>query len=392
MFEDQETIETYESLELYRTKDGCCGVVYAKMYPEQLLESELERFMGRTLGSKNRPKDGTEVKAQKDNQVISNIASALQFVGIVSGKDLSAYMEHVKLADGFAIMSNGQLSAGFPIEEDLDLIPNYNLLSKAIKKCGKSLSLTELDSGRLSVKGDNLRAIVPCLDPGSWPSVQADMPVATVGEPLRQALAVCGVLASENAERVFEASVLLEAYQCTSTNGNCVMQFWHGIDLPPALVVPKSFIQAITKAKGDLVAFGWTQDTSITFYFAGGAWIKTLLYADKWPEVSHIIDKPFEAVTVPKEFFNGVDAVTDFNENEYVTLSEGLVKSNESTNVGAQYDVKGLASDKVLSGKQLRLLEPFITAIDFNSYPDRIFFSGDSIRGVLMAILAGGEG
>ena len=366
---------------LYRTKNlSCCGVVYAELHPEQLLPEELERLkMGRPAGVKNK----------KASPQLSEIAEALAFIGVAATKDFQPCNTHVSLADNFAVMFDGQMSAGYPIQEELSCYPNYDMLVKAIKKCGKSLALTELDSGRLSVKGDSLRAIVPCLPPDAWAGVQPDPALAVVDDRLKAAFACCGSLADEKATRVIEASVLLEANICSGTNGKCIMQYWHGVYLPPHLVIPKIFVNAVAKVKLPIVAFGWKADTSITVYFQGGSWIRTLLYADKWPDLTQILDQPNYPKDIPDKFYEGIEAVFEFSEHGTVILADNLVKSHSNEDVGAQYPVNGLQGGKTFVGEEIAIIAPFATQMDLTTYPDRAFFTGENMRGVIMSVVMG---
>ena len=237
--------------------------------------------MGRPKGSTNKP---------KENPTVSKLADALTFITGGGTKDFQPYMQHVNLQNNYAVMSDGMISSGYPIEEELNCIPNYELLLKALKKCGKSLNITELDSGRLSIKGEGLRAIIPCLDPQEWPEIAPDAPLAVIDDRIKHGFAMVAGLADENSDRVVTASLLLEANTVTATDSFSIMQFWHGIDLPPNLIIPKIFANAVIKSKYPITAFGWTFDRSITFYFEGGMWIKTQLYEDKWPEVGPLLD------------------------------------------------------------------------------------------------------
>jgi hypothetical protein len=299
------TFRTY-----HKGQYGYCGLEYAKLYPQHLTPEALEQFMGRTPGTKNKPRTPA---------IASNLLEALNFISVAATKDIQPINTHVQLGEGFAIMYDGQITAGYPIEEELDCLPNYELFLKAIKKCGNSLALTQLDGDRLSVVGEKLKATIPCLDAGAASGTRPDPPVCVVDDRLKTAMAVCSVLASEQASRVLEASLLLKAYDCTGTNGASIIQFYHGFDLPPNLVVPCIFAKAVAKTKQPITAFGYSYNadmqkfTSITFYFEGGMWIKTQLYQDEWPDIARIIDVPFQSFELPSGLFEGIEAVSDFN-------------------------------------------------------------------------------
>jgi hypothetical protein len=220
-----------------------------------------------------------------------------------------------------------------------------------------------------------------------------DAPCATIDDRLKAALAICGTLATEAADEVIKASVLLEANVCTSTNRAVTFQAWHGIDLPPNMVLPKIFTTAICKTDKPLMGFGFSADdtgrpTSVTLWFEGGSWIKTQCYADPWPveAIPGLLDLPTEAVAVPVGFFEGAAVAAEFSDAVY--LVEGAVQSHHSAEVGVQYTVEGLPGGKIFSSKFLKSIAPFATTIDFR-YTDRMFFFGEGMRGVAMCIEPG---
>ena len=164
---------------------------------------------------------------------------------------------------------------------------------------------------------------------------------------------------------------------------------WHGCAFPPIeFVIPKLFIQAICKVKINPVAIGVADNfNSITFYFEGGSWIKTILYADKYPETEHIVGKPQQAHTIPDKLFAGIDAVDEFNEKGFVIFKDNMVTSHESIEEGAQFDVPGLQGGKIVSSKYMNIIAPFVTSIDLTTYEDQIMFMGNKMRGCLATVI-----
>ena len=325
-----------------------------------------------------------------------NLLKALDFVSVAATKSDQFYQQHVRLAGNRVVAFDGQIAAGHPIIEDLALNPHLGQMRTAINRCGASLNITELETGRLSIKGEKLRALVPCLPASDMPDVTPDNPCASIDDRIKEAFKVCGSLASENDTRVFGASLLLEAGQCTGTNGAALLQFWHGIDLPPAMVVPKIFAAAVVKSPYKLEGFGVSFDfatsaaKSITFYFEGGAWIKTALYADKWPDVAPLVNQASYPKPTPPELFEAIGIVAEFNNQGIVELVDGGVQSHESTQVGAQYEVAGLQGGKRFDGKLVKQVATYATTIDLTTYGDRAFFFGGTqsnpVRGVIMSI------
>lgn len=319
------------------------------------------------------------------------LAEALSFVSLAARDDGEhPYKNHVRFADKWAVTFDGVIAAGHPIEEDLACNPHAARLLEAINKCGKTLAIAELDSGRLSVKGEKLNAKVPCLPDDALPPVAPDPSIATIDDRIKAAFETVGPLVTEAGADVIEAAVLLQANSASATNRVIAIEHWHGIDLPPGLVVPKLFVTAVLKSGKKLAGFGWTQGSSITFHFEDGAWLKTQLYADQYPDLASILNAASYPVDVPEGFFEGIETVATFHDLGHVIFAEGKVMSHPTEEVGAQYDVPGLPAGKSFDGKLLKKVAGHAKTIDLTTYPDRAFFFGGSdtnpVRGLVMSV------
>lgn len=319
------------------------------------------------------------------------LAEALSFVSLAARDDGEhPYKNHVRFADKWAVTFDGVIAAGHPIEEDLACNPHAARLLEAINKCGKTLAIAELDSGRLSVKGEKLNAKVPCLPDDALPPVAPDPSIAPIDDRIKAAFETVGPLVTEAGADVIEAAVLLQANSASATNRVIAIEHWHGIDLPPGLVVPKLFVTAVLKSGKKLAGFGWTQGSSITFHFEDGAWLKTQLYADQYPDLASILNAASYPVDVPEGFFEGIETVATFHDLGHVIFAEGKVMSHPTEEVGAQYDVPGLPAGKSFDGKLLKKVAGHAKTIDLTTYPDRAFFFGGSdtnpVRGLVMSV------
>lgn len=355
--------------------------------PANWPEYERKFYLAQLERNKNMGR-GRPAKPTQAQQLLE----ALAFVGVAT-RDDNDYQKFVRLHGKSAVTFNGQLSAGHPIAEELTLCPHLDKLEAALKRCGKSLVISETPSAQLSIKGDKLRALVPCMAAQDLPAAEPDPIVATVGNVIKEAFKVCGVLASEAGERVIEASLLLEANVCTGTNGAAIVQYWHGLNLPPEMVLPKVFTAAVVKQAKDITGFGfsWGDDgkvRSVTFHFDGGGWIRTQCYQDRWPALAPILDVAAHPAATPAGLFDAVEAVGEFSEDQWVTFGENAVMSHDDTGVGAQYEVQGLQAGKKFKAKLVKLVAPYAKTIDLTTYQDRAFFFGgedaNPVRGAII--------
>lgn len=334
------------------------------------VKTDKERNTNMAARGRGRPAKPTQAQ---------QLIEALAFVEVGTG-EIEDWYKYVRLYNNFAVTFNGQISAGFPIVEELTLCPQLDKLKAALNKCGKSLAITETPGGQLSVKGEKLRAIVNCCGT-ALPPAEPDAPIAIVDDKIKDAFKVVGSLAKESGERLVEASILLEAYQATGTNGGAVLQYYHGIDLPPHMVLPKAYCDAVAKYPKPLTGFGfsWGMDNNVktvTFHFDGGAWLKTQCYHDRWPDVSPVLNCQSFPIETPQGLFEAFEAVSHFSEDGWATLADGAVMSHDDNSIGAQYEVLGIQGGKKFKPELVKLIAAHAKTIDLTTYGDRAFFFG----------------
>lgn len=356
-----------------------------------VIEMEIEDNV-EAPGEAPKPRRGRKPTTAKRASQAEALEAALAFVSPVESS-LYDYAQHVNLNGNMAIMYNGQIAAGHPIVEELTVCPQLTKLKAALKHCGKSLALTETEAGQLSIKGEKLRVLVPCFPLEMLLQMKPDAPLITGDyNKLKEAFKVCSTLANENATRVIEASLLLNPNTCTGTNGHCLIQYWHGIaELPPEIVLPKLFCTAIASCPKNITGLGGSE-SSFTVWFEGGAWLKTQVYSDKWPNLSNVIDIASEPKPIAPELESAIVAIEPFLEGEInrVVFKDNCIQTNESDKTGAQYIVPGLIGGKCFNAKYLKIIAGYINQIDLTTYDDKaLFFGGEltnPIRGAIMVI------
>lgn len=313
----------------------------------------------------------------------SGLLEALQFLACVTKPEGAPYETHILLSSGTATATNGVLAAGQIISEEILAAPHNTTLIQALKKCGHEFALTQLDLGRLSLKAGKFKAVVPCLDPALALMPTPDDPVALIDDRLKAAMAAIEPIKTANPQRVVEASFLMNGQSLIATDGKIILESWHGIDLPPHLAIPKTVIPAIVSNAKKLLRFGFSNN-SCTFYFDDGSWIKSQRYAEPWPSIDHILNKPSNAMPLPIDFFTGLDAIKEFSDNGTVYFDEGLMKSHKDEGRGAVYEIAGLPKGPIYSSKYLSMLKDMAETVDFQIEDKMLYFFGKNCRGAVM--------
>jgi hypothetical protein len=323
------------------------------------------------------------------------LLAAVDFVGIVE-TDAFEHSQYARLSDNFIIAYSNVMVAGHPIAEEINLCPQTAKLRAALIRCGRTLAITEAN-GQISIKGDKLRALVPCLaEPLA--NMSPDMPVIQGDfEILKEAFKAGNTVADEKSERMMFASLLLDRNTLTATNGLVLIQYWHGIaNLPPGTVIPKVFAQAVAGVKYKITGIGGAFDPtagfmrSLTIWFDNGSWLKTQCYEDRWQDISKVIDVATNPIPVYEGLFEAVEAVEPFCESQAVYFCTNAVQSHPEGEAGAIYEVKDLPAGKIFNPKLIRQVAPYVKTIDLFAATDRGFFFGGTeanpVRGVFMGM------
>ena len=289
---------------------------------------------------------------------------ALQFCSLITKKEGSPNETHIMLHNRVCVGNNGILAAGLSIDEDILAYPNAELITNAIGKCGEHYSITQLDKNRLSIKSNKFKAIVPCLNPSMMQPVIPDPPQATLDNRFREALTSVSVLASETAQSVITASVLMAGASLIATDRKVIMEAYHGCDLPVGIALPKAFCTALQKIDKKLTKFGYGR-SSCTFYFDDESWLRTQFFSEPWPDVSRILNRKSNMWPVPNDFWQAVDAVAPFSHDGDLHFDTGILRSSSVEDTGASHEVFGLPQGPIFSAKQLKLIQPYTQQVDF---------------------------
>ncbi len=328
-----------------------------------------------------RPK---KAKVLSETTPDSSLLIALKFIGLIT-KDIGTPSEtHVKLQSNWATASNGVLALGHPIKEDLNCCPQNTLLVNALSKCTNEY---DYSIASLSIKSGKLKAIIPCLAPELVNCIGPDEPVVAIDNRLKEGFEVVG-MPEASEKTIYNASILLNGPSIVGTDGKVLIEYWHGLDLPRGLPIPKNIIGPITKSGKTLAKFGMSK-TSVTFWYDDNSWIKSQLYVEEWPDVSKILDKPSNQGPVPKDFYIGLEAIRGFTDS-LVYFGPSEVRSHPDASVGASYAVAGLPEGPIFNLKQLLMIKSHIETVDFKvAGPhggNMLLWFGKSCRGAISGI------
>lgn len=340
-----------------------------------------------------RAKAASKAKGKTGPNPATTLIAAIKFISAAQSKNGTVNETFCHLAFNWAAASNGVLTIAAPIEEDLNACPQSATFLDALNRVETDLSITQLSAGFLSVASGDFRGVIPCAPAEQVPISPPDDPVAVIDDRLKAGFEAVLKVPNEASTRPEYAGVLLQGGSIVATNGAVIFEYWHGIDLPPNLLIPKVAIQAIIRAGKPLAKLGFSE-TSVTFWFEDGSFIKTQTFAGKFPAYKDVIDCNYgDMWPVPEHFFKAVEAVASFSENASIYFKNGQVVSNLDDETPSFYRVAGLPEGVGFNGKYLAMIASGATRLLFseddpngrNAIP-RLFFVGDNLRGVIAGL------
>lgn len=328
-----------------------------------------------------------------------SLIEALKFVTFAQKEIGESYETHCVFFEKWAYATNGILSAGHPIVEDLQACPHTKTLLNALSKCADSISVAKLDTERLSVTSGKLNVKVPCVNISEIPHIFPDPRIVGLDERITKALSIVSKHASEGAQTVLQASVWLRPQSAVATDRHIVVEAFHGTDLPPqGLTIPKASVKALLSCGKKLEGFGYSWDEdgtprSATFYFEGGSWIKTQLYKEQWPDVDGLFNKfTPQFWPVPATFKQAVETTAPFSKDQWLHFRDNKVCSDFDPEKGASFECDGLPKLKTFNAEYLKCVADLATSIDFGTNATTpLLFIGESLRGMVASCNPTGE-
>lgn len=318
---------------------------------------------------------------------VNHLLEAVKFVAHAQQGKGDEAATHSIIRYGTIIASDRTLAAGARIvEDDLDCCPQTERLMLALKRCGEEHSIVQQPDS-LFVRSGEFSAYVPLCDPGKLTVAIPDPACAPLGDEFRAALKATSVLVKENAATVLQSCIQLGAYSACSTNGTVILEAWHPYDMPPGLLIPKRFADAVVKIRKAIKSFGFSADT-LTIHFEDASWIRTNLYKEKIPDMlSKLVRIENPATPFPVGFFGQVAEIAKWSEDGRVYVSDSTISSHpptaERTGSVLSFPIADMAENASYPIASLKLISKLATHFDDRVAEKVTMFFGPRLRGAI---------
>lgn len=313
---------------------------------------------------------------------------ALKFVqGSVAKKDFLPALSHFVIEDGTVRGYNGTIALCSPIPFDIACKPKAESLVKAIAGCETTVTLALTPKGRLSVRSGAFKVFVEC--------AEGDTPHATPeGEfiQLDGAAFLAGVKAVEpfigdDASRPWTNGVLLRGQSALSTNNIIIAEYWTGVSFPRDVNIPRAAIKELLRINQQPTAVQLA-DTSITFHFEDGKWLRSQLFESAWPDFVKLLDCQSNPLPIPTEFALGLTTVKHFVDKlgRVWFNGDGVISTAPEGEEGASYVIDGFNHTGIYNVEMLIKLASCAHKVDWTAYPKPCMFFGDRLRGAIVGM------
>lgn len=338
---------------------------------------------------RSRAKKATAAKGKTAPNPAVGLIAAMKFLSPAQSKTGTVGETFCNICNKWAAASNGVLTIATPIEEDVEACPQWALFLDALNRVSGDMTLTAISSGMLAVTSGDFRGVVPCAPPDQVFISPPDEAAAVIDDRIKQAFEAVLKVPNEQSQQAVKAGILLQANSVVATNGAIIFEYWHGIDLPPNLLIPKAAAQAVVKSGKTLARLGFSQ-TSVTFWFEDYSFIKTQMFDAQYPEYEGVISCDYSAMwPVPEKFFEAVAAVSQFSENGNVYFKDGQIVSNLSDETPSFYRLDTLPDGEGFNGKYIAMIEGRAERILFGLSRNNVsalFFVGNNLRGCIAGL------
>lgn len=270
-------------------------------------------------------------RAKAVNETAGQLLAALKFTSIgnktVADNPAAACTAFM---NGYAVSFDGVIEAAYPIPgADIEGFVNTKLMIDALGNVGKELELSSLEDS-IYIKSGDFEVSVPTLPASQITAGPPDPQAYPLDNKFRDALALVGRPLKDTAENYVSAAILstgpsvISAYEKT-----CIAEAYHACNMPPAIVYPKAFANALMKADKNLVGFGYTGGNTLTVWFEDGSFIRTQLYSEPFPLTVGQLQQQFSTIgaviPLPTGTLAAVDAVKPFAKANKIAFRSGAV-------------------------------------------------------------------
>lgn len=311
----------------------------------------------------------------------------LKFVqGSIAKNDVISSMAHFVISDGSVRGFNGTLALCAPLPIDINCAPLAQPLVKAISNCSETISLTLTPAGKLRIHSGKFKVNIDCAETHPPEILPEGERIEFDGSILVKALKTLIPFIGNDAARPWSNGVLLRDGAAFATNNVCLVQYWIGSTFPYLANIPHGAIREMVRI-GEAPTHGQMTETSITFHYSDGRWIRSQLLSTQWPDLSRVLDVQSTPLPIDSEIFSGIEIIKPFRDDlARLYLRPGIIATHADESQGSSYVVSSIDHEGVYQMDMFALLKGVAKTIDLSLYPAPAQFFGENVRGAIIGM------
>lgn len=314
---------------------------------------------------------------------------SLKFVqGAVARKDYVEALTCFQIKDSTIKGFNGAMCLCGPIDMTLDCTPKAKPFIKAIQTCEETVQLHMENPTKLAIKSGKFKVFVDCAEDETYPIIEPEGEVIELEDGFLEAIKTVSKFVAEDASRPWACGVLFRGPSAFATNNIVIVEYWLGYNFPVEINIPAAAVDELVRINEEPISLQLCE-SSITFHYSDGRWIRSQLLETKWPDIAAMLNRESEQKPLPKGLFPAAATLMPFaDELGRVHLREGMLATHATDLEGATQEVEDItdAETSCFGFKHLMLLDGVATTIDLAAYPQPCMFFGDKIRGAIIGI------
>lgn len=310
----------------------------------------------------------------------SSFLSALMFVNQAQEKAGLTYQRHCHVKNGWVLAYNGLISAGSKVPFDFHACPQTDKLIAALNNCGSDLSIIN-DESSITIKSGKFKAHIDCVNPETMPYFFADNKIANLTNSIKEGFKAALIVADESSDRPFAKGALLQGDTIACTDGVRLIEYWHGVDLPPGMVIPVKAMRAVISHSSNLTGFGFSNN-SVTFHFEDESFIRSGLLDCKYPDYERLFATDAVFNPLPLDFIKAIETILPFSNENIIYLEEDKITTDKLNKKATVFEVEPLPNNKCYNGAFILQLKAYLDRVAFAN--DKLYFFGENCRGIIM--------
>lgn len=325
------------------------------------------------------------------------LKAALDFAKLVGKKEVAgAVMEtfqtHCRIADDYVVATNGTIHAGHPLPtEGMHWCPNTHKLGTAVNQIKGTYDIIHDDNGHVTIRSGPRTRMLQCVNKASIPHIVPDPKHVAVSDTINDHFKTIAPLIA-GGDDLLCATVLLGPNHSLITDKMTFIECYHGLGLPGPVALTKNFLQVVNRVKHTITHLGLSMlhgQSSLTVWFENGAWLKTQLWGEQWPDLSAFMDGLDTAgcAPVPVEMVAAMDYIADdVQDNDVVYIHPSMLRTANDELSGSTVELAtGAVHIETVSCKRMIAILKLADRIDLNQQ-NRIVFVGENVRGAVAKI------